>query len=77
MAARITNIELPHLPAFDQDRLTRDEAARFLGVKFSTLENDAVTHRLGVPFYKIGKRVYYRRSELAHWIETRRVAPVA
>lgn len=73
---RITNnTDQARRLSFDQDRLTRHEAAKFLGVSFATLENDAVTQRLSVPFYKIGKRVYYRRSDLESWVEARRVAP--
>jgi len=61
-------------PDFSQDSLTRQEAADWLRLKVSTLEADAVTRRLGVPFYKIGRRPLYRRSDLAAWVEARRKA---
>lgn len=61
-------------PDFERDRLTRAEAAQFLGLAESTLETDATTHRLKIPFYKLGPRkVYYRRSDLQDWLEGRRV----
>lgn len=59
---------------FDGDRMTRDEAAAYLGFSRGTLEVDACTRQLGVPFYKLGRRVFYRRSDLNEWIESRRIA---
>lgn len=75
MALSMATLVHGNRPAFDQDRLDREAAARYLGVAFSTLENDVVTQRLGVPFYRIGRKPYYRRSDLDQWIESRRVAP--
>ena len=60
-------------PSFDQDRLTREEAARYLGVSPTTLIIDARQQHLNVPFYRVGKRCYYRRSELDAWLESHRV----
>lgn len=67
MAHQLTTLTPPETrrPAFDADRLTREQAAAYIGVKPSTLENDVVTRRLQVPFYRVGKRPYYRRSDLA------------
>lgn len=62
---------------FQNDRMTRPTAAEYLGLKVPTLEADVVSRRLGIPFYKLGSRVYYRKSDLDTWIEARRVAPVA
>ncbi|PWB40708.1 MAG: DNA-binding protein [Rhodocyclales bacterium] len=59
---------------FETDRLTRKQAAEYLGLKESTLCFDASTHRLAIPYYKIGARVFYRRSELDTWIAERRIA---
>ena len=70
-AGKVTQSRLP----FDEDRLDRVEAAAYIGLSPPTLATDASTHRLGIPFYKIGSRVAYRRSDLDFWIESRRVDP--
>lgn len=61
------------LPAFNQDRLSRREAAEYLGLKVSTLAADVTTKRLGLPYFKVGSRVYYRRTELDQFIENCKV----
>lgn len=55
--------------SFDQDRMTRQEAAEYLGKKKSTLDNWASTGYGDLPFYKLGGTVYYRRSDLDRWLE--------
>ena len=65
-------IERGTRPPFDVDRMTREEAARFLGLEVSTLEADVSRRKLAIPFYRIGRLVYYRRSELEAWVEARR-----
>jgi hypothetical protein len=61
-------------PSFDHDRLTPHQAAAFLGLARQSLAIDRVNRRLGgVPFYKLGRLVFYRRSDLQRWVETRRV----
>ncbi len=58
---------------FEQDRVRRPEAAAYVGLSEATLEADASRRRLGIPFYRIGARVYYRRSDLNAWLASRRV----
>jgi len=60
-------------PAFNNDRLSRQEAAEYLGLQPSTLAADVTTKRLGIPYIKIGARVYYRRSQLDQFIENCKV----
>ena len=48
-------------------RLTRDQAAEFLGVAVTSVANDVVTGRRGVPFYKIGNKVFYDLGELEEY----------
>lgn len=36
-------------PAFNYDRLSRQEAAEYLGLRVSTLASDVTTKRLGIP----------------------------
>lgn len=59
---------MDHLP-FEQDRMSRDRAAEYLGLKPTTLAADAHYGRMGIPFYRVGGRVFYRRSELDKWLE--------
>ena len=58
---------------FPADRLTRLQAAEYLGLRPATLEADAVHGRLRIPFYRVGARTFYRRSELERWLQTRAV----
>ena len=55
------------------DRLRRQDAAVYLGVTPGTLEVWASTKRYDIPYTKIGKLVYYRRSDLDAWINSRTV----
>jgi excisionase family DNA binding protein len=60
------------MPSFDfqQDRLTRQQAAQYVGLKPATLQADVTHRRLRIPFYRLGSRVFYRRSDLDHWLES-------
>ena len=58
---------------FPEDRLPRTEAAAYIGVVPGTLEVWASTGRYDLPFIKIGRRVFYRRSDLDAFIERRTV----
>lgn len=62
-------------PPFNEDRLSRIDAALYLGLEVSTLATDVTTKRLGIPYVKVGSRVYYRRSQLDAWLEVRHVVP--
>jgi len=56
-----------------QNRLTRGQAARHLGVKEGTLAVWATTGRYSIPFYKIGRLVYYNRDDLDAFLAGRRI----
>jgi excisionase family DNA binding protein len=56
---------------FQLDRLDRKHAADYLGLQPSTLEADVTRSRLRIPFYRLGSRVYYRKSDLDHWLESK------
>lgn len=56
----------------DEERLLNvREAARFLGDAVATLYGR--TSRNEIPFYKRGKKVYFKKSELFAWIEEGKV----
>ena len=57
---------------FDQDRLTREEAAEYLGVAPATLSQWAYNGRQEIPYYPHGRRVYYRKADLDVWLESQR-----
>ncbi len=56
----------------DQERMVDvAEAAAITGLAVNTIYDK--THRREIPFYKKGKRIYFRESELLAWIEKGRV----
>ena len=51
--------------------LTTAQVAEILSIKPSTVNQDRVTNRLGIPFVKIGKKtVRYKASALNQFIES-------
>ncbi|MEN7462293.1 helix-turn-helix domain-containing protein [Pantoea dispersa] len=58
-------------------RLTRSEAAYYLGVTPQTLANWASTGKVQIPHYKVGRKVIYFQSDLdAYLASTRRTQTV-
>jgi excisionase family DNA binding protein len=57
--------------SFQQDRLSNQEAASYLGLKPQTLDVWRSSGRYSLPFVKIGRRVFYRKSDLEAFIESR------
>jgi len=56
----------------EADRLLNvREATRFLGDAVATLYGR--TSRNEIPFYKRGKKVYFKKAELLEWVEQGRV----
>lgn len=53
-------------------RLTRNEAAAHLGVNAQTLANWAHTGRVKIPFYKVGRKVIYFKSDLDDYLDSTR-----
>ncbi|HED1914410.1 TPA: helix-turn-helix domain-containing protein [Kluyvera cryocrescens] len=54
------------------ERLTRAEAAAYLGVNTQTLANWAHTGRVGIPHHKIGRKVIYMKSDLDSYLAANR-----
>ena len=50
-------------------------AANLLGSTESSLEKDRATGHLGIPYFKAGKRVLYRLSDLDAWLTANRTTP--
>ncbi len=52
-----------------EEPLNIDQAARFLGLKKGTIYN--MISRKVIPYYKVGRRVLFRRSDLEVWFKSR------
>ena len=50
-------------------RLTRKQAAKYLGISVGTLSVWACTGRYNLPFCKVGKKAIYFQSDLDAFIE--------
>ncbi len=62
------------LPSFGLDKLPTIEAATYIGMQPETLQDRHKRKTLGVPEpYSIGRKLFWRRSELDAWIELQRV----
>ena len=59
----------------ESELLSREDAARYLGVRPGTLAVWASTHRYGLRFFKIGKLARYRRADLENFVQARAVEP--
>ncbi|EAA7678370.1 DNA-binding protein [Salmonella enterica subsp. houtenae] len=54
-----------------KERLTRKEAAEYIGVTPATMANWASTGKVSIPFYKAGlKKVIYLRTDLDEFISS-------
>ena len=51
------------------DRLTPAQAAEILGISEYTFREKIRQNQGFVPHYKIGKRIFIRKSQLLNWIE--------
>ena len=58
----------------NHDRITADVAADFLGVSKQTLAIWRCTKRHTIPFYKIGKNVFYKITDLEAFVESNRIS---
>ena len=54
-------------------KMTRKQAAEYIGVTEGTLSVWACTKRHSIPHYKLGKKVVYLRADLDAWLQSRRV----
>lgn len=59
------------------DWMGTEEFCAISGRARSTVEGERSRGTGGPPFYRIGRTVRYRRSEVAAWLETRRHVPAA
>jgi excisionase family DNA binding protein len=50
--------------------LTTREAASILGIGKSTLDQDRLYGRLGLPFVRLGRSIRYRRSDVEDYLQS-------
>ncbi|MBO1518247.1 helix-turn-helix domain-containing protein [Oceanisphaera pacifica] len=50
-------------------RLTRKEAAAYLGLAHKTLANWASTGRYGLKYHRCGKKAIYLKADLDAWLD--------
>ena len=53
-------------------RMTREQAAEYLGVRPQTLAVWATTRRYALPFFRVGRKAIYLRADLDAWLAERR-----
>ena len=58
---------------FASERMTRPQAAEYLGTSAEFLEQDVTSKRHRIPFIKIGRKVAYLKSDLDNWLMAHRV----
>ena len=56
--------------------INEKQAAAYLGCAPITLAKDRCDRRLGIPFYKLGRCVRYRKDDLDTWMTERKIVPV-
>lgn len=58
----------------ENDLMYREEAAEYLRIPTATLSAWAY-RSIGPEFFRVGRRVLYRRGDLDRWLEAQRVTP--
>ncbi len=54
--------------------MTTAQAAGYMGTSIQFLRSNIVTKRHAIPYIKIGRKVYYLKSDLDAWLISRRVS---
>lgn len=67
LAERQPGLEQTTVPIQAKELLTIEEASIFLNLAKPTIYS--LTSRRELPFFKTGKKLYFKRSELLSWIE--------
>ncbi|MBP7953553.1 MAG: helix-turn-helix domain-containing protein [Nitrosomonas sp.] len=59
----------------NNERLSPDQAAKYIGFEKSTLASWRCTNKQKIPYIKIGKKVFYYKSALDAFINSCKVTP--
>lgn len=65
--------ELKMFNAITDERMTTAQAAQYLGIAKGTLAIWRYEKHYGLPYIKVGGRVFYRKEALNNWLESRTV----
>ena len=60
---------------FRRERMTRRDAAEYLGLSESSLAQFARTGAHAIPFVRLGRKIYYVRCQLDRWLAARGAMP--
>lgn len=55
----------------ENELLTRKELANFLRISIATLQT--MMKKNEIPFYKINKRILFKKSEIDEWLNQRKI----
>ena len=55
------------------ERLSTEEAAKYLGLSPTTLVTWRCVQRYSLPYVKVGRKIFYCVEDLQKWLESRRV----
>lgn len=61
----------------NNDLLSVEQAAEFIGITSHTLDVWRCTKRHSIPYLKVGRLVKYRRSDLEAWLTSRTIGAAA
>jgi excisionase family DNA binding protein len=78
MQSRLREIDsMPSMTAPDDEKLTPEQAAKYLGVKVQTLAAWRSSGKYDLPYIPVGRSIRYLKSDLAAWLARRRTTAVA
>ncbi|WP_395051351.1 helix-turn-helix domain-containing protein [Flavobacterium sp.] len=55
----------------DEDFMTIEQVSSFVGLTKATIYG--LTHERKIPYFKAGKRLYFKKSDVINWITSTRV----
>lgn len=55
----------------DDDFMNTEQVAGFVGLSKATIYG--LTHQHKIPFFKVGNRLYFKKSEIVNWITSTKV----
>ena len=55
----------------DDDFMITEQVASFVGLSIATVYS--LTHQHKIPFFQVGKRLYFKKSEIFNWIISSKV----
>ena len=63
--------KLNTLPQSEEDFMNIDQVSSFVGLAKPTVYG--LIHKQKIPYFKVGKRLYFKKSDLVNWITSAKV----